>query len=67
MEMTKKKSSKSKSKKLSKDDKNDDKDENDSNDFKILSKKVLSIQKNNIINITKSFIKNDGVVSLSVY
>ena len=35
--------------------------------FKILSKKVLSIQNNHIDNITKSFVINDGIVALSCY
>jgi hypothetical protein len=69
-----KKSSKSKSKKKSKrknndndndkDDNNDDNDENEKS-LKILSKKVLRIQKNYVTNTTKSFIKNDGFVALS--
>lgn len=48
------------------DDNDDDNDENESG-FKLLNKKVLRIQNNNIKNITTSFIKNDGYVSLSVY
>ena len=69
-----KKSSKSKIKKKSKkSSNNDDNDyDNDSNNeneneksLKILSKKVLRIQKNYITNTTKSFIQNNGVVVLS--
>ena len=40
---------------------------NDEVSFKILSKKVLRIQNNNIDRTTKIFIKNDGIVGLSVY
>ena len=49
------------------DDDNDDDDDTIETSFKILNKKVLKIQNNNIKNITKSFIKNDGYVALSVY
>jgi hypothetical protein len=71
MSKTCKKGRKTKSKKSSNDDKNDD-NNNDNDDtieanFKILNKKVLKIQNNNIKHITKSFIKNDGCVALSVY
>jgi hypothetical protein len=70
MEKTKKSSKskiKKKSKKINSDDNIDDNNdhEKDVNDFKILSKKVLKIQKYNIINTTKLFIANDGVVALS--
>ena len=47
-------------------DDNDDDDDIESN-LKLLNKRVLKIQNNNIKNITTSFIKNDGYVSLSVY
>jgi len=52
-----------------KDDNDDDNNDNDDdeNSLKVLSKKVLRIQKNNINHSTKSFIVNDGVVVLSVY
>ncbi len=63
---------KTKSKKSSNNDDNDnDNNENENNEneneysFKILSKKVLRIQKNYVTNTTKSFIKNDGFVALS--
>ena len=49
------------------DDDDDDDDDTIETSFKILNKKVLKIQNNNIKNITKSFIKNDGYVALSVY
>ena len=48
-------------------DDNDDDDDTVESCFKILNKKVLKIQNNNIKYITTSFIKNDGYVSLSVY
>jgi hypothetical protein len=60
---------KTKTKKSSNNDDNDndnDKNENENEySFKILSKKVLRIQKNYITNTTKSFIQNNGVVVLS--
>ncbi len=63
---------KTKSKNSSNNDDNDNdnnKNENESNEneksLKILSKKVLRIQKNYITNTTKSFIQNNGVVALS--
>ena len=49
------------------DDDNDDDDTIVENGFKLLNKRVLKIQNNNIKNITTSFVKNDGYVSLSVY
>lgn len=48
-------------------DDNDDDNDDVENSFKILNKKVLKIQNINIKNITNSFIRNDGYVSLSVY
>jgi hypothetical protein len=54
-------------------DNNDNIDDDDDDDtivesnFKLLNKRVLKIQNNNIKYITNSFIKNDGYVSLSVY
>ena len=69
MEKTKKSSKskiKKKSKKINSDNIDDNNDhEKDVNVFKIFSKKVLKIQKYNIINTTKLFIANDGVVALS--
>ena len=53
------------------DDNNNDNNENENNEneneksLKILSKKVLRIQKNYITSTTKSFIQNNGVVALS--
>ena len=53
------------------DEKNIDEDNDDDytieSSFKLLNKRVLKIQNNNIKNITISFIKNDGYVALSVY
>ncbi len=48
------------------DDDNDD-DDDIENSLKLLNKKVLKIQKKSTDHITKSFIKNEGYVSLSVY
>jgi hypothetical protein len=48
----------------------DDDDDDDTiveSNLKLLNKRVLKIQNNNIKYITNSFIKNDGYVSLSVY
>ena len=42
-------------------------DEIDDVDFKILSKKVLKIQKKNIEITTNSFKSNDGIVGLSYF
>ena len=47
--------------------KNIEDNNNDEVSFKILSKKVLRIQNNNIDRTTKIFIENDGIVSLSAY
>ena len=49
------------------DDDDDDDDTIVESNFKLLNKRVLKIQNNNIKYITNSFIKNDGYVSLSVY
>jgi len=49
------------------DDDNDDDDTIVESNLKLLNKRVLKIQNNNIKYITNSFIKNDGYVSLSVY
>ena len=73
--MPKKSKSKPKSKKNIVNDEEEDND-NDINenllddgavDFKILSKKVLRIQKHNINIENKKFVLNNGVVCLSVY
>jgi len=42
-------------------------DEIDEVDFKILSKKVLKIQKKNIEITTNSFTSNNGIVGLSYF
>jgi len=42
-------------------------DKTDEVDFKILSKKVLKIQKKNIEITTNSFKSNDGIVGLSYF
>ena len=49
------------------DDNDDDDDTIVESNLKLLNKRVLKIQNNNIKYITNSFIKNDGYVSLSVY
>ena len=49
------------------DDDDDDDDTIVESNLKLLNKRVLKIQNNNIKYITNSFIKNDGYVSLSVY
>jgi len=55
--------------KIKKDKSNDttSDDEIDDVDFKILSKKVLKIQKKNIEITTNSFKSNDGIVGLSYF
>ena len=42
-------------------------DDTDIHDFKLLSRKVLNIQNNNLEETIKSFLLNNGYVSLSIY
>jgi hypothetical protein len=72
--MPKKSKSKPKSKKNIVNDEEEDNDNDNENilddgavDLKILSKKVLRIQKDNINIENKKFVLNNGVVCLSVY
>jgi hypothetical protein len=68
--MTKTKKVIRKNKQIKNNNDNIDDDDDDTiveSNFKLLNKRVLKIQNNNIKYITNSFIKNDGYVSLSVY
>jgi hypothetical protein len=49
------------------DDKTIDNDDDDVLSLKLLSRKIVKIQNNNLEQTIKSFLLNDGYVSLSIY